>query len=125
MLLLWLRLMSGWRWAPEELRRGGSKVRLLEELADFLRLAAQQGRVPPPSAVPARLNQPLPNAALALAGDAPELHAANRARLERARDPECEQEAEARPAQPARADRSRAAASGSLRRRLGMWVCGK
>jgi predicted ATPase len=28
--------------APEELTRGGSKVRLLEELADFLRLAAQQ-----------------------------------------------------------------------------------
>ena len=28
--------------APEELARGGSKVRLLEELADFLRLAAQQ-----------------------------------------------------------------------------------
>jgi tetratricopeptide (TPR) repeat protein len=28
--------------APEELRRGGNKVRLLEELADFLRLAAQQ-----------------------------------------------------------------------------------
>ena len=28
--------------APEELKRGGSKVRLLEELADFLRLAAQQ-----------------------------------------------------------------------------------
>jgi tetratricopeptide (TPR) repeat protein len=28
--------------APEELTRGGSKTRLLEELADFLRLAAQQ-----------------------------------------------------------------------------------
>ena len=28
--------------APEELTRGGSKVQLLEELADFLRLAAQQ-----------------------------------------------------------------------------------
>ena len=28
--------------APEELTRGGSKVRLLDELADFLRLAAQQ-----------------------------------------------------------------------------------
>jgi predicted ATPase len=28
--------------APEELTRGGNKVRLLEELADFLRLAAQQ-----------------------------------------------------------------------------------
>ena len=28
--------------APEELARGGSKVRLFEELADFLRLAAQQ-----------------------------------------------------------------------------------
>src|SRR5436190_7454287 len=28
--------------APEELRRGGSTMRLLEELADFLRLAAQQ-----------------------------------------------------------------------------------
>jgi tetratricopeptide (TPR) repeat protein len=28
--------------APEELSRGGSKVRLFEELADFLRLAAQQ-----------------------------------------------------------------------------------
>jgi predicted ATPase len=28
--------------APEELTRGGSKVRLLEELSDFLRLAAQQ-----------------------------------------------------------------------------------
>jgi tetratricopeptide (TPR) repeat protein len=28
--------------APEELARGGSKTRLLEELADFLRLAAQQ-----------------------------------------------------------------------------------
>ena len=28
--------------ASDELSRGGSKVRLLEELADFLRLAAQQ-----------------------------------------------------------------------------------
>ena len=38
-LARWIRRSSGRR---EELRRGGSKVRLLEELADFLRLAAQQ-----------------------------------------------------------------------------------